>query len=493
MFYTGDHSSTWMGGLFFAGNRSLERLFYQPIPMSQMHIPSARLLWACLVSLLLTTTCTLSKAPEALPTAPADTLAVRVPLGGNSWITGGENLPETLTAEGLANWSSAGAVVDTYVRFGKTGQLTLSARLRVPTGKSRIRVTVGAQSKEFDIAGSTLAEHRLGEWRIETLSTPGESTPGVATPGGYVKISLQGVRKTGATYAEVTYLGIGGEVVDGQTAFVRNNEGNFYYWGRRGPSVHLRYPVPAEQPVEWFYNEITVPTGNDVIGSYYMANGFGEGYFGMQVNSATERRILFSVWSPFQTDDPKQIPENQKIRLDRKGPDVVTNEFGNEGSGGQSFLRYNWQAGQTYAFLLRGQPGTDGYTTYTAYFRPVGVGSWRLIASFRRPQTNTYLKSLYSFLENFVPNTGNVQREAEFGNAWARTREGQWIELNQVQFTGDNTARKSFRMDYAGGLSASGRFFLRNCGFFDRYTPLRSDFTRPARSVAPAIDWAALP
>lgn len=68
---------------------------------------------------------------------------------------------------------------------------------------------------------------------------------------------------------------------------MKNNEDNFFYWGRRGPSVHLSYPFADNIQAEWFYNEITVPVTQDVIGSYYMANGFGEGYFGIQVNSAT--------------------------------------------------------------------------------------------------------------------------------------------------------------------------------------------------------------
>ena len=52
---------------------------------------------------------------------------------------------------------------------------------------------------------------------------------------------------------------------------------------------------------------MTIPKNNDVVGSYFMANGFAEGYFGIQVNSETERRILFSVWSPYKTDDPNSI------------------------------------------------------------------------------------------------------------------------------------------------------------------------------------------
>jgi hypothetical protein len=38
-----------------------------------------------------------------------------------------------------------------------------------------------------------------------------------------------------------------------------------------------------KQEIEWFYSELTVPEGSDVIGSYFMANGFSEGYFGIQV------------------------------------------------------------------------------------------------------------------------------------------------------------------------------------------------------------------
>lgn len=433
--------------------------------------------WPPLIYVLLTTFA-LSAPPDTIRTGKEST-PLRVPIGGNSWIINPTTGTESITKAGLINWSSPSANIETYVRFEKTGTLNLSMNLRVPDGKSRLKVTLLGQSKEIDIQGDTLRDYPLGQW--------------VIPKSGYVKITLQGVSKTGRTFAEVSEFNISGEPVDERTAFVRTNEGNFFYWGRRGPSVHLRYPIPGGVEVEWFYNEVTVPKGNDVIGSYYMANGFGEGYFGMQVNSAKERRILFSVWSPFQTDDPKQIPDDQKIRLERKGAAVITNDFGNEGAGGQSFLHYNWQAGQTYKFLLRGLPGTDGYTAYTAYFLAPDAAGWQLIASFKRPKTTTYLKSLYSFLENFTPETGHIQREVQFSNQWVRSKDGQWQELTNVQFTGDNTAKKAYRMDYAGGLNPNQRFFLRNCGFFDTYTPLGSRFTRPAQNQPPSIDFTTLP
>ena len=100
-----------------------------------------------------------------------------------------------------------------------------------------------------------------------------------------------------------------------------------------------------------------------------MANGFGERlHFGMQVNSETERRILFSVWSPFKTDNPKEIPDDHKITLNKVGQQVKTGEFGTRGSGGQSYM-YNWSCRvKTYKFLLKDNQDNKGNTDYTTWF-----------------------------------------------------------------------------------------------------------------------------
>ena len=223
-----------------------------------------------------------------------------------------------------------------------------------------------------------------------------------------------------------------------------------------------------------------------------MANGFGEGYFGIQVNSESERRVLFSVWSPFDTQDPDKIPEDQKIKMLRRGEDVHIGEFGNEGSGGQSYLVYTWKAGNTYKFLTQVRPDGKGNTVYTSYFFATDENRWRLIASFLRPKTDTWYRGAHSFLENFIPTQGYITRQVEFGNQWVLTREGVWKELTEATFTYDNTAAAQVRVDYAGGTTESGRFFLKNCGFFNENTPYRSKFSRPAKGEQPQIDLKAL-
>lgn len=406
----------------------------------------------------------------------ADT-SVTVPVGGNTWQNNGDSARGTVTNDGIVNWTSQGVIFTTWVRIAKKGKVRLSLGLSVPGGESRIAVSIQKVTRQVTISGPSLTDHYAGEW---TVTNP-----------GYLAIRIKGVSKTGNRYADVKSINLSGSAVNAETGFVRNNEGNFFYWGRRGPSVHLSYAMPEKVNAEWFYNEVTVTTGNDVTGSYFMADGFAEGYFGMQVNSPTERRILFSVWSPFKTDDPKQIPAGQKIILLKKGAGVHGGEFGNEGAGGQSYLVYNWKAGNTYKFLLRAVPA-EGLTTYTAWFFAPELNRWRLIASFSRPQTTTYLKHLHSFLENFDPEHGDITREVQFGNQWLADENGKWLELNQVKFTTDNTGIKGYRMDYAGGI-LENRFYLKNCGFFNHYTTPNTLLERALSGKKPEIDLDKLP
>lgn len=401
-----------------------------------------------------------------------------VRLSGNGYVTA-DRKGAKISRDGLTEWTRTGSEIKAYIYFSKpqTVGITLNGLL----GEGTSRIEVGLQQPDGRQSKSQKVKLAAGEFKTKLK-------PFKVTAPGYAAITFRGISKTGAEFGVIRTLTL--ENDDDAMVFVDDYED---YWARRGPSVHLSFTMPDDR-VEWFYNEVTVPEGNDVIGSYYMANGFREGYFGMQSNSAKEKRVLFSVWSPFVTDDPEMIPDSMKIVMLKKGKDVYTGEFGNEGSGGQSFLNYPWKVGSTYRFLTRVTPDGKGNTDYTAWFFAPEEERWRLIASFRRPQTDTYYKGAHSFLENFSPEQGYITRQVYFGNQWFCTVSGKWVSATEATFTYDATANARARIDYQGGYDAqSNRFFLKNCGFFHESTELKSKFYRTTSNEPPQIDFESLP
>lgn len=400
---------------------------------------------------------------------------ISIPVAGNSWVINDLSLNERIIkSKGITGWSDKSTRIRTWFNTEKSGQATILLRCRVVSGESEIKVTFGSIAKTIKITNTGLDTITIGNFNIEKP--------------GYQHIDFEGIKRTSGTFAEITDLLIEDNSGLGKVWFLKDD----FYFGRRGPSVHLKYEIPADATdIEWFYNEITIPEGNDVIGSYYMANGFADGYFGIQVNSETERRILFSVWSPYKTDNPGEIPEEYRIILLKKGADVITKEFGNEGSGGQSYRVFPWKSVTTYRFLLKGAPSVNNSTDYTAYFYAPERGKWELIASFRRPKTDNHLKSLYSFLENFMTETGPVTRKGFYSNQWVCDGKGKWHELTTAKFTADATARKDARLDYSGGVE-NGVFFLRNCGFFSDKTELDQLFSRTPSNKPPIINFSQL-
>jgi hypothetical protein len=397
-----------------------------------------------------------------------------LPISANSWVI--NNISEdqnVISNSGIQNWSSLDDVIRTYVKTG-AGSLNIGLNMKSPFGTSKIRVTVGKVTKNIKVSSSSYKIQKVGTFRVSE---------------GYNYIEIQGLQKSGTYIGDIKELLLGGSAITDGVDFVPIDN---YYFGRRGPSVHLAYNKPSKD-VKLFYNEVTVPEGKDVVGSFFMANGHAQGYFGMQVNSKSERRILFSIWSAFSTDDPSQIPEDFKVTNLGNGKGVTVQDFGNEGSGKQSFKVFNWQAGTTYKFLLKGEPSVvEGSTDYTGYFYDPKEDKWELIASLRRPKTQTHLTRLHSFLENFIPSLGYITREAQFGNQWAYTTDNKWNEMTKATFTVDATATNGDRFDYAGGTNGDS-FFLKNCGFFNENVTPRTLFSRAINGAAPNINFTKLP
>jgi uncharacterized protein DUF3472/uncharacterized protein DUF5077 len=409
----------------------------------------------------------------SLTTVSSSGQTMFIPIAGNTWVT--NNTKDKIDQSGIKLWQDSISELGTFFRVSKTGFVDVSILGRVASGKSTIKFSLNEQTITRSIGNTKVDTIKVGRFDI--------------IEAGYQQLRMQGLNKSASDFVKIEGLLLSGSAIDDNLVYVKNE----FYWGRRGPSVHLRYEIPqSAADVVWFYNEITVPKGEDVVGSYFMANGFAEGYFGIQVNSAKERRILFSVWSPFKTDDPGSIPEEYKIKLLAKGDGVHSGEFGNEGSGGQSYWRYMWQAGNTYGFLLKGVPAENNSTDYIAYFYAPELEKWVLIASFRRPKTTTYLQRPHSFLENFITDTGYESRQLFYSNQWVFDTKNKWHELTVATFTADATARKGARLDYFGGTEGN-RFFLKNCGFFNTSLKIGSKLIRESGGVPPNINFSSLP
>ena len=396
-----------------------------------------------------------------------------VTLSANGYVTAGPEKNAFIDEQRceLRNWNNPETVVSFYFRVEKSGKMDVALKAK---GHSKIEVSLLGKKKKIKLDSDGLELVKVGAFKVKEP--------------GYIKMDVRGLKiKAGEDFGNVAEVIVGGEVAP----VVCVSPEFSTHFGRRGPSVHLGYTLPKEN-VEWFYNEIIVPEEGDIPSSYYMACGFGQGYFGMQNNAPHKRRVLFSVWSPFETDNPADIPDSLRVQLVKKGENVKVNDFGNEGSGGQSYMHYDWKAGERCRFLMGVHPDGGNSTVYTAYFYDNHQNKWVLVASWRRPKTTTWYTNAHSFLENFNPVMGYISRKACYTNQWARTADGKWIPVTQARFTCDATGHHRQRLDYNGGVEGEN-FFLTMGGFFNDYMKSGTRLERKGNvTEAPDIDFTTL-
>lgn len=365
----------------------------------------------------------------------------------------------------IAPFVQPGAHIQWYGHFSTVGAIQVLIAMKLPRGQSiHLRVTVGSAHHDAAVNGTdSLVRVPLGAF---TIADTGYQRFDVAVADG---------SPSPATVVDALLL-------DGPPiATARFNLDA----RRNAASVHLRFPTDSNVLVTGFYSEVTAVT--DPVPTYYMACGFARGYFGMQVNSPTERRIIFSVWdaaSGTSAKDRTTVAAENYTQLLAKGDGVVAEVFGNEGTGGHSHLVYPWVTGSTQRFFVTAKP--DGsFTIYTGYWFNPDTQAWQLIASFRAAKDGKGLRRLYSFSEDFGGSTGNLRRKALYGNQWIRLADGTWKELTTASFTHDATGKEN-RLDRFMGVE-NGRFFLSHGGFIPGYTASGTVFTRPATGIPPRV------
>jgi hypothetical protein len=366
---------------------------------------------------------------------------------------------------GITGWKDSTIKVLWFGELKSAGSLNAGVQLRLASNTaSRLRLTVADQSREAEVkgAGDDVVTADFGRFDIKQP--------------GYKRFTLEALNPV-PPFGDLSAL-----ILDGDAA----KDAHFNLKPRRNAaSVHLRYPVPTNANVAAFYCEVTGL--EDPVTTYYMACGWHRGYFGMQVNSKTERRIIFSVWdSGGEAVDRKKVIDENRVALLAKGEGVYAGDFGNEGTGGHSHLKYNWKTGEAQRFIVTAQPTNNTFTIYSGYWFHPEQKHWMLLSSWRAPKEGGYMRGLYSFSENFGGSTGHLQRKALYGNQWVRTDRGEWTELTAASFSYDRTGRED-RLDRFMGVEA-GQFFLSHGGFIPGSTKSGEKFTRPTTGKVPEVD-----
>jgi hypothetical protein len=368
-----------------------------------------------------------------------------------------------ISKSGVTGWNDPAIKALWFGQFKNTGRLECAVALKLRSkSASRFRLTVADESREVAAEGDVNQSITVHFKDIE-----------IRKPG-YQRFVLESLNKKGEPVSDVEAL-----VLDGPAS--RDAHFNLKPH-RNAASVHLFYPQPKDEKIEAFYCEVTGL--EDPPATYYMACGWHRGYFGMQVIDKQERRIIFSVWdSGDEAVDRSKVAAADRVTLVAKGENVHAGDFGNEGTGGHSHLKYMWKTGEKQKFLVTATPVDDTHTVYAGYYFRPDKKEWMLISSWKAPKEGGYLRGLYSFSENFGGSTGHIVRKATFGNQWVRTTAGRWIELTAVTFSHDGTG-KADRLDRFMGVE-KGQFFLSHGGFIEGFTRYGEKFERPATDKPP--------
>ena len=170
-----------------------------------------------------------------------------------------------------------------------------------------------------------------------------------------------------------------------------------------------------------FYNELTASSAKEKASGKFIACGFEDGYFGLRINAAKERSVVFSIYS-------SKLSASSKINVIASGENSLKENA-------QSISwKYNWQYDSTYRFLVRALPDNASNTLgYSAYFYSPELNAWKFIGTIQITNYQNYLRSPYSSVEY----SGNRSMKIFFKNIWTRNASGRSEELNKAMLPCD--------------------------------------------------------
>lgn len=143
-----------------------------------------------------------------------------------------------------------------------------------------------------------------------------------------------------------------------------------------------------------------------------------------------------------------------------KDDKVRVGRFSGEGTGGQSFLDYDWKVGETYRFLVTAKV-EGNRTEYSGFFSVPEDKEWKHLITFSTVTEGKNLGGYYSFVEDFKRDKVSTTkvRTARYGNAWVKSVKGDWQSVTKAKFTADKNPSTNIN----AGIK-DGRFFLATGG-----------------------------
>ena len=159
----------------------------------------------------------------------------------------------------------------------------------------------------------------------------------------------------------------------------------------------------------------------------------GGGYAGFQVLEDGRKVAIMSIWKLFLTDKDGNSQELNAKRTYPNDPSIA-GEFGGEGTGVQTLVDYDWQAGKTYRTLIQCGETSEGNCEVTFSVCDLETGEWTKLVAYDLGFRDTHILAAGCFLENYLPETAGAVRTVEWSNYRAKDlKTGSWVSAKAAK------------------------------------------------------------
>lgn len=202
-------------------------------------------------------------------------------------------------------------------------------------------------------------------------------------------------------------------------------------------SVHLDYrEIPVSEPA-WAFTQVKIT--NAATGSYFATSGQAFGYGGFQVHDDNPLyytgRVIFSIWDQGCDRDVETCQDEELAVVKACGTNVICRDFGNEGTGQQSFSESNTfpVVNETYSMVTHAVPVGNNRVQYSGFY--FIDKTWKFLATMEINHGSLpwWHTQFYNFVEQYAATQGFAKRAADFGPFYVS--ESNPIDFQQVQTT----------------------------------------------------------